>query len=126
MHVPNGNTISRVHHPIGLRHIKIDVLVERDGVRKARWKTKLRDHRDGHRNWRRQIPVYMLNGPKEEELVAHDPPSTVCKVRIQIDVGGCHSRREQLRPRTERRAPEDESSLTVVIVRAGLRDCVEY
>jgi hypothetical protein len=45
---------------------------------------------------------------------------------VRVLLYGCHSRREQLRPRTERRAPEHESSLTVVIVRAGLRDCVEH
>src|SRR5215469_2443399 len=91
-----------------------------------RTETRLREHRGRNRNWCGQISIHMLNCPKEEELVANDPPSAVGEVRIQIDVWGCHIRREQLWPRAERCAPEDESCLPVVIVGAGLRDCVEH
>ena len=102
------------------------VLVERDGAGVASWKTELRDHRAGDSHWRREVSVNMLNSPKKEELVTDDPPSTVCEIRVQIDVRRWRSRWEQLRTRAEGRAPEDEPSLPVVIVRAGLRDCVEH
>ena len=126
VHIPNRNPVARIHDPVGFRHVKIYVLVEGYGVRVARWKTELCDHGGRNRHWRREISVNMLDRPKEKELIADDPPSTVGEVGIQIHVGRCHARREQLRTRAEGRASEDESSLPVVIVRAGLRDCVEH
>ena len=61
--------------------------MERDGVGVAGWKSELRDHSGGHRHWRWEISVHVLNGPEEEELVTDDPPAAVGEVRIQIDVG---------------------------------------
>jgi len=112
--------------PVSPRHVEVDALPKRDGIRIAGGESELGDDRSGDGHRRGQIAVYMLECPEEEQLVSNDPAATIGHVRIDIHVRGRGGGGQQFGARAEWRPAENVGCLSVVIVAARLRDGVEH